>query len=482
MGDDGTSSPNHGEERFHRRHAQGGGSRSSGLASTRMTTELPTTEHHGTHERLAKLATGLELEVIEGPDTGRKVKITRIVVNGGRGRGQDMKFTDPIVSEAHFELRITPSGTILRDLKSTNGTFVGKAKLRDSIEVFEGSTFFVGKSRVRITKVDREDVPVSTSDHLGSMYGKSLPMRRLFSTIRRLAPTKASVLIGGETGTGKEEVARALHDLSGRSGKFITLDCGALTATLAEDKLFGHCKGSFSGASRDAIGCFEAAVKGTLFIDEIAELPLELQPKLLRALDRREITRLGEHAPRTVDARFIAATHKNLAKMVAEEKFREDLYYRINTVMIEVPPLRERKEDIEGLAKLFLSDLAKEPDHRHLDLTPGAIEALSSLEWTGNIRQLKGTIQRGAYLADGDEITESDLRSHTLDWSVTGASNVDARFQLPIKQATLEFQRDYVRHLLKLTNGHLGKAGTKAGFSSRKGFRELLARLELDQT
>jgi formate hydrogenlyase transcriptional activator len=257
------------------------------------------------------------------------------------------------------------------------------------------------KDKLATEKLYLED-EIRIDQNLGNMIGESPAFQAVLSGIQVVAPTDATVLIQGETGTGKELVARALHDLSGRSKRsFIKVNCAAIPATLLESELFGHEKGSFTGAFAQRIGRFELAHQGTLFLDEVAEIPLELQSKLLRAIQEQELERLGGNRTIRVDVRFIAATNRNLKQMVDEGKFRSDLYYRLHVFPLEVPPLRERKEDIPLLIRYFTQKHAKRMN-RPIDSIPSAaIDALTNYQWPGNIRELQNVIERSVILSPG---------------------------------------------------------------------------------
>ncbi len=237
---------------------------------------------------------------------------------------------------------------------------------------------------------------------LDRILGKSVPMQRVFETITQVAPTRATVLVEGESGTGKELVAHAIHNLSGRpKAKLVIVHCAALSPQLLESELFGHEKGSFTGAMERRIGRFEQANGGTLFLDELGEIDAAIQVKLLRALGERTIERVGGNSTIKVDVRVIAATNKDLAGMVADGKFREDLYFRLNVVSIYMPPLRERKEDIPTLANAFLRELAKENNKPMREIGPEAMQALMAYNWPGNVRELRTAIEHGIVMGTG---------------------------------------------------------------------------------
>ena len=237
---------------------------------------------------------------------------------------------------------------------------------------------------------------------LDRILGKSLPMQRVFETITQVAPTRATVLVEGESGTGKELVAHAIHNLSGRpKAKLVIVHCAALSPQLLESELFGHEKGSFTGAMERRIGRFEQANGGTLFLDELGEIDSSIQVKLLRALGERTIERVGGNTTIKVDVRVIAATNKDLAGMVADGKFREDLYFRLNVVNIHMPPLRERKDDIPSLANAFLRELAKENNKPMREIGPETMQALTAYNWPGNVRELRTAIEHGIVMGTG---------------------------------------------------------------------------------
>jgi formate hydrogenlyase transcriptional activator len=257
------------------------------------------------------------------------------------------------------------------------------------------------KDKLATEKLYLED-EIRFDQNVGNMIGESPAFQAVLRGIQVVAPTDATVLIEGETGTGKELVARALHDLSGRSKRsFIKVNCAAIPATLLESELFGHEKGSFTGAFAQKIGRFELAHQGTLFLDEVGEIPLELQSKLLRAIQEQELERLGGNRTIRVDVRFIAATNRNLKQMVDEGKFRSDLYYRLHVFPLTVPPLRERKEDIPLLIRYFTQKHAKRMNRPIESIPSAAIEALTNYEWPGNIRELQNVIERSVILSPG---------------------------------------------------------------------------------
>ena len=261
---------------------------------------------------------------------------------------------------------------------------------------------------------------------LENLIGESPAMHRILDTIRQVAPTRATVLVLGESGTGKELIARAIHNLSNRNKtRFIAFNCSAFSPQLVESELFGHEKGAFTGASERRIGRIEQAAGGTLFLDEIGEIDGNVQVKLLRALDPGVFERVGGNQTIKTDIRLIAATNRDLARLVSEKKFREDLYYRLNVVQIRVPPLKERKEDIPLLANAFLKEISQRDNKTFRPLSPEAMEALLRYDWPGNIRELKGAIDSGVTLAIGPQVTLQDLPLTISEARFSGSAGID---------------------------------------------------------
>jgi DNA-binding NtrC family response regulator len=438
------------------------------------------------------------LRVADGPDQGAQIQAARARLTIGRSAVNDLVLTDTSISGLHAELMVGPGGVLLRDLGSTNGSFIHGVRVKEAW-IEPGMTMLLGKTAIAFLGEDEVTVPLSGRDHFGAMLGSSPAMREVYAVLERVADTDMSVLVGGETGSGKELVARALHDESPRhKGPFVVLDCGALPRELAEAAILGHKKGSFTGAMTDRAGCFEEAHGGTLFLDEIGELPLDLQPKLLRVLDRREVQRIGESTVRKVDVRIVAATHRDLKTMVSSGAFREDLYFRLSVMSVELPPLRDRGDDILVLAEKFIADTARRMADRHNGkhapaLGPAARQALLRHPWPGNVRELKNSIERATYLAAPGIIEPGDLHlgrtaapARTADPAPTTSSGpgleLSTLFGIPFKEAKQalldDFETRYFTHLLEAHDGNLSRASAEAGIT-RYYLRELLKRLGL---
>ncbi len=305
--------------------------------------------------------------------------------------------------------------------------------------------------------------------HLQGFVGRSRPMRKLFDRISRVAASPAPLLITGETGTGKELVADAIHRASGRN-PFVPVNCGAIPTHLIESELFGHVRGSFTGADRDKAGLFEAAHGGTLFLDEIGELPMELQPKLLRVLESGELRRVGDVESRTVQVRILAATHRDLREAVREGRFREDLFFRINVLQLEVPALRERPADIPLLAERFLAEFAARESRDEMSFSPDALATLVAHAWPGNVRELRNAVERAAVLADRSEIQPSDLPEE-----IHGSARRSESFASAIeRELTLEeVERDYILEVLRRCGGNKSRAAEVLGVPRRTLYRRL---------
>ena len=296
---------------------------------------------------------------------------------------------------------------------------------------------------------------------VGSLVGQSEPMQKLVALIRRAAQSETTVLVTGESGTGKELVARMIHDLSPReAGPFVVVHCAALAETLLESELFGHERGSFTGAVRRKFGRFELADKGTLFLDEIGEIPLAIQTKLLRVLQQKEIQRVGSEETLKVDVRVVSATHRDLKAEVARGTFREDLYYRLHVVPLHIPPLRERPEDIPLLASYFVSKSAAKMNASVKGLTEGAVRSLTRYAWPGNVRELENAIEQSLVFAENPLIDEADLPSFLHDES--GRRPIASSIPIPRGDRPLpEILEDVERQLIEQAYEKAGRVKTE---------------------
>jgi DNA-binding NtrC family response regulator len=389
----------------------------------------------------------------------------------GADPGVDLSVTDPAVSRRHLGVRLTEGGVRVRDLGSKNGVFVDRARVLDGYCPIGAVLSFGGCRAEVVTTGERHAIPLSRAVRFGEVLGASVPMRALLARLERLAAEDQTVLIVGESGTGKELIARALHAEGKRAARpFIVFDCGAASPSLIEAELFGHARGAFTGAIATRQGVFEAAHEGTLLIDEIGDLPLELQPKLLRVLERREIRRLGETQVRSVDVRVIAATHRDLRALVKAGSFRQDLYYRLAVCEVRVPPLRERREDIAVLVDHLLGELGS--GKRSEDMSKGTLELLESYDWPGNVRELRNIVARLLLFPE----EASNLLVSPSDVANDGAQALQ-RLDLPLKAArefvVASFERRYLGAKIAAAQGNMTQAAASMGISRQYLYRLL---------
>ncbi|MEM9193947.1 MAG: sigma 54-interacting transcriptional regulator [Myxococcota bacterium] len=424
------------------------------------------------------------LVAVRGPDTG-----SRWVVDGpravvGSGRGSDVALADDTVSSRHCELSVRDGRYVVRDLESTNGTLV------DGVDVVEafigyGTRLQLGESELRF-EPELEWVLLDQLDlgSFGGLVGNSEAMREIHGVLRRIANTRLTVLFCGQSGTGKEVAARSLHAESNRrAGPFAVLDCGALSVDLVEAQLFGHERGAFTGADRSRLGCFESARGGTLLIDEVGELPLSLQPKLLRVLERREVRRIGGSAFVDVDVRVVAATHRDLEAMVSAGSFREDLYFRLAEVVVPLPPLSERVEDIPLLAAGLVEEEGRRRGN-HFTMAAPAWDWLKGRPFAGNVRELRTLLRRAMAMAQGSTIDVFELeKANALGGSGYRPVEQVSDRAIPVgDETTIKGARDqwlrvleprYLRGLLQRYGGDLDEAARHAGLH-RKSLLRLL--------
>ncbi len=346
-----------------------------------------------------KAALRCRVLVVAGPDEGKDFPLESGTTKIGRGGRNDFVLSDPTISSLHLEIELKPAGIQVRDMGSTNGTRINGQRIQSStVEV--GSEVQIGQTKLKVV-FEEPTEPVPSS--LGRLIGQSPKMNDVYKMIQKGAKGEVAVLIQGETGCGKELVAHEVHRLSARSqGPFITLDCSAIPRELIESELFGHEKGAFTSAVSQRKGVFESARGGTIFLDEIGELPLEMQPKLLRVLEERTFKRVGGSEMLRSDFRVIAATNRWLDQEVLQGRFRQDLYFRLYVLPVFLAPLRERKEDIPLLVAHFLKGKA-------IQLLPVTWDKLISHHWPGNVRELRNVIERGVVMMEGETLKPEDL-------------------------------------------------------------------------
>jgi len=423
-----------------------------------------------------------KLVVVKGTQRGTEFVVGGDVLRVGKAPENDLVIADETVSRVHFEIVRDAKGYLVRDLHSTNGTFLDGAEIKEAY-LRAGSVVAAGAVELKFTPFEeRIEILPSEKEVLGEMVGRSTAMREIFGLIERIAPTDATVLIEGETGTGKDMIARTLHLLSRRKdAPFVVVDCGAVAGTLIESELFGHEKGAFTGAHAARQGAFELAHGGTVFLDELGELSLDLQPKLLRVLEQRELRRVGGAKTQKVDLRVIAATRKDLRSEVEKGKFREDLYFRLNVVPITAPSLRDRKEDVPRLIDHFLERLTPAGAATPV-LTDTTRAALYAHDWPGNVRELRNVIERALALGSDPGALVAPLGSGGAARSIAaemvefapGVSYRDTKDRF-----TEAFERRYLSWLLRRADGNISKAARDADMD-RKYLHKLLRKYGID--
>jgi DNA-binding NtrC family response regulator len=438
----------------------------------------------------------------------------------GSMEDNDVVLGDDTVSRYHCRISQEDNGYVLLDQRSTNGTFINKVRIREAF-LKPNSIVSVGQSQLRFNAREEEvQIVPSRSDHCGGLIGGNARMREIYSIIEKIAPTATTVVIDGETGTGKEVVAQAIHSLSPRSrNDLVVFDCGAVPPNLIESELFGHEKGSFTGAVMTRQGLFEQADGGTLFLDELGELPLDLQPKLLRALEQREVRRVGSAKASKVDVRIIAATNRNLEDEVRAGRFRQDLFYRLSVVRLHLPALRDRADDVPLLIQHFLEHGAfnRKPNAPSVrGASREAVIALQSYPWPGNVRELVNVVERAVSFCDNDVIELSDLPDYVRTAKVappkeppprrattvpvagtplapTVSMNPNTPAPAPPDELLAEgvtfkdakerwvasFERDYILQLLRRNNGNISHAARAADID-RKYFRKLMKKYDIE--
>ena len=430
------------------------------------------------------------LVLVEGTNKGQELILDRALIKIGSKSDSDFRVEDETVSRVHCEIinrmQKDQQNFVLVDNQSTNGTFLNGTRI---IEAFltPGAVIKIGKTEIKFHPVDEKiEIYPSKKTKFGNIIGQHLSMRRIYGVLEKISPTDVTIIIEGETGSGKEMVAESIHKNSNRAkGPFIVFDCSAVADNLIESELFGHEKGAFTGAVSSRQGAFELANGGTIFLDEIGELNLELQPKLLRALEQRTIKRVGGDKHSKVDVRVIVATNRNLETEVKENRFREDLYYRLSVVSIRLPPLRERREDIALLIDIFIhqhNQKVGEGERSIAGIDPEASSILRNYSWPGNVRELKNAIERATAFCSSGKIELQDLPENIrFKVSVEGGS-IEIDNSLPFKEAkdkwVESFEKEYLIKLLKTNHLNISKAAKEAEID-RKSIQRLLKKYNL---
>jgi DNA-binding NtrC family response regulator len=417
------------------------------------------------------------LTAVSGPGAGRALAMLGALGTVGRHATNDLVVADTRVSGVHLELRRIGGRVHVRDAGSTNGTWIGPHRVTE-IELAPGGELTIGETLLRLDIDTEASAPTpGTAEAFGELVGRSPAMRELFATLERISPKGLSVLVQGETGTGKEEIARAIHRASSRAEKaFVVIDAAALPETLAESLLFGHEKGAFTGAERRSVGLFEAADGGTVFLDEIGELPASIQAKFLRVLEQREVTRVGSHEPQRVDVRVIAATHRDLRHEIDAGRFREDLFFRLAAIRIVVVPVRDRPEDIPILCRKLLEKIGQESGVE-LRIEDDALTHLQAQPWPGNVRELRNVLARSAALTTDGVIRRVDVAGEGFGFRGTreerSVLDLSGTFASAKERAVARFEAAYLAAIMRRCRGNVSQASREADLA-RHYLRELL--------
>jgi transcriptional regulator with GAF, ATPase, and Fis domain len=399
----------------------------------------------------------------DGAEASREVLLEGGELRIGSHPSNDLVISDPRVSRFHCRIDRSARAWRIVDEGSLNGTYVSGIRIAEAELRMPECTIEIGGSVVRVREAASTARLAGTPrSSFGGLRGVSRPMQDLFAVLDRVSKSEANVLITGESGTGKELVASEIVSNGPRADKpFVVVDCGAISANLVESELFGHLRGSFTGADRDRVGAFEAADGGSVFLDEIGEMPIDLQPKLLRALEAREIRRVGDTRARKVDVRVVAATNRRLEREVNNGRFREDLFYRLSVLTVKVPPLRERIDDLPVLIDALL-DAMDATDKRGL-FTRTVLESLALYEWPGNVRELRNYVERAIVLDAPNVIPKANAGvDDTMAPEAAAPVDLDVPFNTAKGQVVAEFERSYLAKLLAWSGGNVSRAARRA--------------------
>ncbi len=424
----------------------------------------------------SRQTTGGIFLAIKGPDRGESVELREgSQIFFGSSPDCDMSLSDKAVSRRHLLAALENNQVVLKDQGSTNGTYIQGSRFKE-ITIGYGAEVKLGRTVIKYLPNEETVEPEPSQEHrLGSLIGSDTKVRQLFKLMQDVATTDATCLIEGETGTGKELIAEEIHNHSHRSdGPFVVFDCGSVPRELIESALFGHVKGSFTGAINDRKGAFADADGGTIFLDEIGEMALDLQPSLLRVLDKRAVRKVGANAYEPVDVRVVAATNRDLRAEVQKKNFREDLYYRLAVIRLGNPPLRERGSDIPLLIEHFIKMFA---NGRDVKVTDEDMAMLRRHSWPGNVRELRNTMERAVLLSRGDTLNLADALHE--EPSASPVIRTDLPFKEAKGQLVESFEREYIEDLMKRHKMNLSAAAREAQID-RKHLRELIRKYDLD--
>jgi DNA-binding NtrC family response regulator len=441
---------------------------------------IDTTIEGGTHSIEVTGGTLVVLSPENGRPAGAPIPIGPEPCLVGRGSHCRLILEDPRVSTSHCSLTSTIQGVQLTDLGSRNGTFVNQVRLEQGSAVYLSADARIrcGQTWLAFQCTGREQVPINFAPMFGPFAGRSAAMQRIYAQLKKITSHELNVLVTGETGTGKELVAQAIHGSGQRREQpFVTVDCTAIPASLAESKLFGHGRGAFTGAIARQTSPFEDACGGTIFFDELGELPIDIQPKLLRVLETRKIQILGSNRDEPIDVRIVAATRRNLHAEMNAKRFRDDLYYRFAQVVIDMPPLRHHPEDIPDLVAHFFAELGDPEAIQRVDVP--SMNRLKQHEWPGNVRELRNVVLAAYADSDGGPIEVIEfLRSPATGLAHAKAVSPCLAFHALKREVLEALEREYFARLHAEAGGNVSEISRRCGLS-RPMVREYLQRHRL---
>ncbi len=409
------------------------------------------------------LSGSLTLRVVAGPDLGKRIEVDDEVLVG-TSEACDLVLTDPTVSRRHASFTPSAAGMRVRDQGSKNGVLAHGLVLGDA-EVPAGAELVLGNTRLAVTPAAasiRLRAPLTSRESFGRFVGAAPSLQRMYAQLERAAPSDATILLEGASGTGKELLAEAIHENSPRQGKpFIIVDCGTLSETLVESELFGHEKGAFTGADRRHLGAFESANGGTVFLDEIGELPLPMQTRLLRVLEQRHVRRVGGNDRLPIDVRVVAATNRNLEREVDEGRFRLDLFHRLAVLLVRVPSLAERLSDLPRLARHFATGFGRADA-----FDDAALERAMRHTWPGNVRELRNWVERLVLLGEAAGAMPTPRAASDAS-SFEAIAAADQPYRIARARALETFTDTYVAQMLARHGGNVSAAARAAGIARR---------------
>lgn len=420
------------------------------------------------------------LLVVAGPDKGKELVIERERVTVGRSLVCDLVLGDKAVSGSHFEVEASEAGVLVRDLGSTNGTWCGELRVKEAW-LKPGLVIRAGQSQLRYESAEGDvEIDLSVKERFHELVGQSVRMREIFAILEKIAPTDLTALIRGETGTGKELAARAIHRASRRAkGPLVVQDCSAIPRDLIESTLFGHERGSFTGAGERHRGCFEQADGGTIFLDEIGDMSRSLQAKLLRFLEDGSFSRVGGNDELKVNVRLLAATNRDIIQAIRENQFREDLYHRLNVVQFRPPALRERGQDVCLLAEHFLKHFCGSLGKPVMTLAKPAAAKLLAHHWPGNVRELRNVLERAVILAPGPQVEPAHLPDFDHETKLRKGDTPAGPLPDSLDEALAHFEKQLILAALEQNHFSINKTAERLKVT-RHSLRYRMLRLNLN--